>query len=118
MIRIRKYIVILFVFIITNVHANIDDDIKAIQNAPTKERFKLMNAFKKNLIKMNEDERIHALTKLGKTSNSKHTKKALEELKKEYKRKQFRKKIEQQQIGTENIVSETQDINGGDNDNE
>lgn len=118
MIQRGKNIFILCIFTITIIHANLDDDIRAIQSAPASERYKLMNAFKKNLIKMNEKERIKAITMLGKKSNKKNAKKALEELKKEDKRKRLRKEVEQQQIETENIANETEDFNGGDNDNE
>jgi len=51
--------------------ADIDAEIEAIQNAPIKERFKLMNAFKQKLIKMRELEREKAIKKLtAKTENA------------------------------------------------
>ena len=113
-----KMILIISVLAMTLLYANIDDDIQEIQNAPPSKRYKLMNAFKKKLIKMNEKKRIEAIKKLGKKSNSKNTKQALEELKKEQERKRLKKETEQQQIATDNVENETEDFNGGDNDNE
>jgi len=61
-------------------YANIDAQIDAIRNAPVSERFKLMNAFKKEVIQMHEKERIMAITKLKSITRSKHSTRALEEL--------------------------------------
>ena len=61
--------------------SNMDARIKAIQNAPIEERFKLMNAFKKEIILMQEQERIEAITKLKSITQSKYGTHALEELK-------------------------------------
>ena len=96
-------------------HADIDAQIDAIKNASVEERFKLMNAFKKNLIKMKEEERIKAMTKLTIQSKNKHAKKALDELKQHAKRKNIQKRIEYHAIDEDNIIDETDD-QGGEND--
>ncbi len=120
MVSISKITLILFVYTITILHANIDEEIQAIRHAPITERYKLMNDFKKNLIKMNEKERMEALKKLTKNKNQKNVKKALQELqrKNKDKSKHMRKEIERQQINIDNVVNETEDFNGGDNDHE
>lgn len=61
-------------------YANIDSKIEAIQEAPVEERFRLMNAFKKEIIQMQEQERIEALTKLKNITKSKHADNAIKEL--------------------------------------
>ena len=113
---IRVYFLVLLVYTIIPLYASIDSDIEAIQNASEKEKFKLMNAFKKNLVQMKEEERIQAMTKLTKDSKNVHAKKALDELKEKSKLNRMKKYIEQQQIHEDNIASETEDMNGGDND--
>jgi len=50
--------------------ANIDTQIEAIRNAPVEERFMLMNAFKKEIVHMQEKERIDAITKLKSITQS------------------------------------------------
>ncbi|PTB83651.1 hypothetical protein C9926_01770, partial [Sulfurovum lithotrophicum] len=101
---------IVFVTLFTNlIYANIDAEIDAIKHASVKERFKLMNAFKKNLIKMKEEERIKAMTKLTIQSKNKHAKKALDELKQHAKRKNIQNHIEYHAIDEDNIVNETDD---------
>jgi hypothetical protein len=96
-------------------HANVDAQIEAIKNASVEERFKLMNAFKKNLIKMKEEERIKAMTKLTIQSKNKHAKKALDELKQHSKRKNIQNHIEHHSIDEDNIIGVTDD-QGGEND--
>jgi len=108
----------IFVYTILPLYANIDSQIEAIQNASAQERFKLMNAFKKNLVKMKKKERIEAMTKLTKQSKNKQAKKVLEELKLKSTLSQTKKHLEQQQIHEDNVAPETDDMNGGDNDNE
>ena len=95
--------------------ADVDAQIEAIKNASVEERFKLMNAFKKNLIQMKEEERIKAMTKLTSKSNSKHAKKALDELKEHTKRNTIQNHIEHHSIDEDTIVNET-DNQGGEND--
>ncbi len=58
----------------------IDAQIEAIQKAPVEKRFKLMNAFKKKIVRMQEQERIKALTKLKSMTKNKMTQKALTKL--------------------------------------
>ena len=96
--------------------ADIDAQIEAIKNASVEERFKLMNAFKKNLIQMKEEERIKAMTKLTTKSNNKHAIKALKSLKDETKRQKIRKQLEYHHIKEDNIVNQTTDTEGGEND--
>jgi hypothetical protein len=61
--------------------ADIDMQIEAIRNAPLKERFKLMNAFKQEIINMKEKERIKAITQLKSITKSKYGDRALHEIK-------------------------------------
>ena len=96
--------------------ANIDAQIEEIKHASVKDRFKLMNAFKKNLSKMKEEERINAMTKLTIKSNNKHAKKALEELKQHTKRKNIEYRMEYHNIGEDNIVDETNSPGEGNED--
>jgi len=98
-------------------HADIDAQIDAIKNASVEERFKLMNAFKKNLIKMKKEERIKAIIKLSKKSNNTHAKKALDELNQNSKREHIQNQIEHNHIDEDNIVNETNDEGGEENDN-
>jgi len=60
--------------------ATIDAQIEAIQKAPIEERFKLMNAFKKEIVQMQEQERIKAIMKLKSITTGKHAHRALKEL--------------------------------------
>ena len=64
------------------VHADIDAQIDVIKNASIEERFKLMNAFKQEIIQMKEEERIHAITQLKGITKSKHGDRALKEIRK------------------------------------
>jgi hypothetical protein len=78
-----KYIILkplLLILFSLSLFANIDAQIEAIQKAPLQERFKLMNAFKNEIIQMQEEERIKALQKLKSITKSKHADKALKEL--------------------------------------
>jgi len=59
---------------------NIDKQIEAIQKASVEERFKLMNAFKKEIVQMQEKERIQAISKLRSITQSKHANKAFKKL--------------------------------------
>lgn len=80
---IKKHILqrlILLLLMSIPMYANIDARIDEIKKAPIEERFKLMNAFKKDVIKMQNQERINAITKLKEITNSPHSKKVLSEL--------------------------------------
>ena len=68
--------------LIVPLYANIDARIEAIQNAPVEERFILMNAFKKEVVHMQDEERINAITKLRTITQSKHSDRAIKELQK------------------------------------
>ncbi len=65
---------------------SIDAQIEAIQKAPAKERFRLMNALKKRLVQMKEKERIEALSKLRSSTRSVRAKRAIEKVEKDTKR--------------------------------
>jgi len=71
----------LFLLLILPLYGNIDARIDAIQKASVEERFKLMNAFKKEVVHMKEEERIDAITKLKSITRSRHSSRALKELK-------------------------------------
>ena len=75
-----KYFLILFIYISLCFGANIDAQIEAIQKASVSERFRLMNAFKREIVQMKETERIEALTKLRTINHSKHADTALREI--------------------------------------
>ncbi len=60
--------------------SDVDSQIEAIQKASVSERFKLMNAFKREIVQMKETERIEALTKLRSINSSKHANAALREI--------------------------------------
>jgi len=64
---------------------DIDAQIEAIQQAPVSERFKLMNDFKKKIVKMKEKKRLKAIKKLQETIQNKHDKKFMKALKNKYK---------------------------------
>ena len=114
---IRIFFIFLFLVSCNTIflYANVDTQIEAIRHASVEERFKLMNAFKKNLIKMKEEERIKAMTKLTIQSKNKHAKKALDELKQHTKRKNIQNYIEHHSIDEDNIIEET-NTQGGEND--
>lgn len=65
-----------------SLHADIDARIEAIQHAPVEERFILMNALKKEMIHMQEAERIDAISKLKSITQSNHGDRAIKELQK------------------------------------
>lgn len=97
-------------------HADIDAQIDAIKHASVAERFKLMNAFKRNLVKMKEEERIKAITKLSKKANTIQAKKALNELKENAKRRHIQKQLETHHIDADNIVSQVTQQGGEESD--
>jgi len=95
---------------------SIDAEIEAIQKAPVSERFKLMNALKKKLVKMKEKERIEALSKLRASTKSKKARKAIGEVEKRSKniaRQHLEEEIENE---IENQVQESNEASEGDND--
>lgn len=106
---------IVWLFFTLNSYANIDAQIKAIQNASVNEKFKLMNAFKKSLIKMKEKERIEAVKKLSIKTQNRRAKKVLKELTEHSHRAKIKKYREQNQLTQEAIntinSSETGDHN-------
>ena len=77
-----KYFLILLVYISLSLplSADIDTQIEAIQRASVSERYKMMNAFKREVVQMNETQRIEALTKLRSINHSKHADSALREI--------------------------------------
>ena len=116
-----KYIgiklIIVFVLLTVSTYANIDAQIKAIQNASVDEKFKLMNAFKKSLIQMQEKERIEAVKKLSSNTKSTRAKKVLKELEENTQRSKMKKHIEHQQI-TEDSINNNIDLSEGGEDND
>ena len=110
------YIIIMLIGMTLMLHADIDAQIDAIKHASVKDRFKLMNAFKRNLIKMKEEERIKAIKKLSETSNSQQAKEALSELKENTKRRHIQKQLETHHIDEDNIVSQITQQGGEESD--
>lgn len=113
---ILRYLFVLFYIVSFTSASSIDEEIKTIQSAPLEKRFKLMNAFKKKLIQMKEQERINALKKLTKNAKKQDASAVLKSLQKHTRQQKERRKLEAQQIEIDNIQNETQDQNGGDND--
>ena len=111
-----RYLFILCCLIAFISASSIDEEIKAIQSAPMKKRFKLMNAFKKRLIQMKENERIDTLKKLTKNAKKQDASAVLKALQKHTRQQKERQKLEAQQIEIGNIQNETQDQSGGDDD--
>ncbi|MCF6244914.1 MAG: hypothetical protein L3J43_07735 [Sulfurovum sp.] len=72
--------ILLITLLLLPLWGDMDAQIEAIQRAPVAERFKLMNAFKKKIIKMHEKERIEAMTKLQSITQSKHAAKVFKEI--------------------------------------
>ena len=69
----KQYIFISLIFIV-DLHGSsiltIDEQIAVIKQAPESERFKLMNKFKRQLVRMNQEEREEAIAQLKKNQNS------------------------------------------------
>jgi len=76
----RKKILLILLFYST-LFSSIDEQIELIQNASDKDRFEMMNSFKKELIKLQEEERIGAIKKLILITESNNSQEVMEELK-------------------------------------
>lgn len=87
---------LIFIFSAALLFADIDATIEAIKKAPVSERFKLMNAFKKEIIRMQEKQRIQAIEKLKTVTKSKYGDHALKEIKKGQQTRKRRSLKEQQ----------------------
>lgn len=73
--------ILLMILFLLPLWGDMDAQIEAIQRAPVAERFKLMNDFKKKIVKMHEEERLEAMTKLQTITQSKQAMKAIRALK-------------------------------------
>ena len=111
-----KCMMVLLFFTLSS-YANIDAQIKAIQNASVDEKFKLMNAFKKSLVQMKKKERIEAVKKLSNKTKNRRAKKVLKELEENTKRSKMKTHIEQQQM-TEDSINNNIDLSEGGEDND
>jgi len=56
-----------------SIELSVDAQIQEIQSAQPKERVKLMNAFKERLFKMNQEERVAAISSMRAKMNHKNT---------------------------------------------
>ena len=69
----KQYIFISLIFIV-DLHCSsiltIDEQIAVIKEAPESERFKLMNQFKRQLVRMNQEEREEAISQLKRNQTS------------------------------------------------
>ena len=90
-------------------HADIDAQIEAIRHAPVAERFKLMNAFKQEIVQMKEEERIHAITQLKGITKSKYANRAINEIKNHAHTKKVNHKEQAMENETENQVESAVD---------
>jgi len=70
-----KYIIITILLSSILCANSIDDKIKALKNAPTKDKFKLMNSIKKEIASMHQKERLKAIKKLQKNIDTNRTSK-------------------------------------------
>ena len=91
----KKILLLLYVFTLLLL-GDIDKEIEAIQKANNSQRFKLMNAFKKKIIKMKAKERLRAIRKLQLATKNKKTSKAYQLLQKKMRAKH--KKTKQQRL--------------------
>jgi len=60
---------------------DIDDLIESMQSVSDEERFKMMNRFKQEVIKLQEEERLEAMLKLISITQSSNAQEVLEEIK-------------------------------------
>ena len=60
--------------------STVDEQIEAIEEASPSERFKMMDCFKQELIKLQEEERIDAMKKLISISESNNSQDVMNEL--------------------------------------
>jgi hypothetical protein len=60
------YYIIIFLLSINLYSSSIDEQIKSLENIPTKDRYKLMNKIKRSLVKLNIQQRKKAIMKLQK----------------------------------------------------
>jgi len=117
----RLLFLILFLVSAFSWSNSIDSEIEAIQKAPVAERFKLMNALKKKLVKMKEKERLEALSKLRASTKNKEAKKTIGVVEKHTKKivKQQLENVMENHIENE-VENQVQDNNeeneGGDDD--
>jgi hypothetical protein len=105
-------IILLLIGIATNLLADIDAQIKAIEDASPQERYKLMNAFKREIVQMKESERIKALKKLSIINRSKHARSVLQEISRKKKTPHIKahttvKREDEIDNGTKHVGSET-----------
>lgn len=77
-------------------YGSIDDQIDAIKNASSKDKFKLMNKFKKIVIKMQEKQRILAIKKLASMSKSTKSSDTLKVINNHIKKRDMQGRIENQ----------------------
>ena len=67
----RLCAIVLILLSLLSAQSDIDKRIERIRNAPIEERYKLMNALKRELIRMREEERLRIIKKLKHTSKTK-----------------------------------------------
>lgn len=77
---IMKKVFLLVLLLYTPLFSSIDEQIEAMQNASDEERFEMMNHFKKEVIKLQEEERIEAMKKLISITESNNSEEVMEEL--------------------------------------
>ena len=72
---------LLLFLLIAPLMSDIDELIESMQSVSDKERFKLMNQFKEEVINLQEEERMEAMKKVISITKSSHSDKVLEEVK-------------------------------------
>ena len=74
-----RYLFLIF-FVVHLLHADIDSLIESMQNVSDEKRFELMNHFKEEVIKLQEEERMEAMLKLISITESNNSKAVLKEI--------------------------------------
>ncbi len=72
---------LLLFLLIAPLMSDIDELIESMQSVSDKERFKLMNQFKEEVINLQEEERMEAMKKVISITKSSHSDKVLDEVK-------------------------------------
>jgi len=98
----------IFLLLSSPLFSDIDDLIESMQTVSDEERFEIMNRFKQEVIKLQEEERMEAMLKLISITQSSNAEAVLEEIKTQNIEKSSSSEMEEHE-GLEHAV-ETEDI--------
>ena len=76
-----KQLILILLLFSSPLFSDIDDLIESMQTVSDEERFEIMNRFKKEVIKLQEEERMEAMLKLISITESSNAEAVLEEIK-------------------------------------